>query len=66
MNMVQVLVIFLKTSDQAGRDPLTGIPNRRAVLEKANTLFRMAVRQNTYVSFFMIDLDHFKNINDSY
>lgn len=66
MNLVQVLIIFLKTSDRAGEDPLTGIPNRRAILEKTNTLFHMAVRQNTYVSFFMIDLDHFKNINDSY
>lgn len=47
-------------------DELTGLMNRRAFILQANKLIKQANRlQNTY-SFFMLDIDHFKDINDQY
>lgn len=47
------------------KDPLTGILNRRAFYEYATRLTHKAIRDNTQVSVVMIDVDHFKQINDS-
>lgn len=49
----------------AMRDQLTGLYNRHFLLEAANQRVARAVRQNTSVSLLVIDLDHFKQINDS-
>lgn len=47
-------------------DPLTGLLNRRALLD-ANKIAREAPRRRgTYISLLLIDLDHFKSINDTY
>lgn len=49
----------------AARDPLTDLFNRRSflsLLDKANSL---AMRQNTPLAVMIIDLDHFKSINDT-
>lgn len=50
---------------QAGTDSLTGLANRRSILKQANGLFtsRTATRDDTAV--LMVDIDHFKRINDS-
>lgn len=51
---------------QATHDPLTGVWNRRAILDMlANELMR-AEREQTVVAVAMADLDHFKRINDTY
>ncbi|MCL4475312.1 MAG: diguanylate cyclase [Nitrospirae bacterium] len=47
-------------------DPLTGLFNRRRgenVLEKE---FNRTVRYNTSLSCLMVDIDHFKKVNDAY
>lgn len=47
-------------------DPLTGLLNRRALLE-AHKIAREAPRRTgSYLSLLLIDLDHFKRINDTY
>jgi len=46
-------------------DPLTGLSNRRAVLNDAARLFAMAQRENKYILISVIDLDGFKLINDT-
>jgi diguanylate cyclase (GGDEF)-like protein len=47
-------------------DPLTGLLNRRALLG-AHTMSREAPRKaRRYLSLLLIDLDHFKKINDTY
>lgn len=51
---------------RANNDPLTGLPNKRATEE---TLKRMVAQANRSISPFsavMLDLDHFKQINDRY
>lgn len=46
------------------RDPLTGFFNRRAMTEEATQLLRRALTRNKNVAMMMLDLDHFKNVND--
>jgi len=46
-------------------DPLTGVTNRRGFDEKAEEEWRRAARYNAYISILMIDVDYFKNYNDS-
>jgi diguanylate cyclase (GGDEF)-like protein len=49
---------------EARLDPLTGLANRRAFMERASDELLRARRYNTPLSLAMIDIDHFKNIND--
>lgn len=49
---------------QAREDPLTGLPNRRAFDERLATGFGTAVQQRTLLALAVIDIDHFKRIND--
>lgn len=51
---------------QATHDPLTGIWNRGALLELVRAEVERAQRKSSFVSLFMIDLDHFKRINDDF
>lgn len=47
-------------------DDLTGIPNRRCFLDQFKKQCAMADRYEKLVAIGMIDLDHFKKINDQY
>ena len=47
-------------------DPLTGLANRRNFEEQLEITLREAKQHEAPVSFLMIDIDHFKRINDSY
>ncbi len=49
----------------AQTDPLTGLPNRGLLLEHVNATLQDAWRGTTHPTLFFIDLDRFKNINDS-
>ena len=50
----------------AYEDPMTGIANRRRFFEKANTLF-IEARSGSYPLYlFVIDIDRFKEINDTF
>ena len=48
----------------ARTDPLTQLLNRRALLELAQPPFQTAVRHNQPMSAILLDLDHFKALND--
>jgi len=50
----------------ANVDPLTGIPNRRAFFEEAETLFEGPALAGPRHSVLMIDVDYFKQVNDTY
>jgi diguanylate cyclase (GGDEF)-like protein/PAS domain S-box-containing protein len=52
--------------DMARTDGLTGLANRQAFLERANGEFSRARRYSRPLSVIMIDIDHFKSINDQY
>lgn len=49
---------------QASRDPLTGALNRRAFTQEAEREVARARRLGSPLSVLMMDLDHFKQIND--
>ena len=49
----------------ATHDELTGIPNRSLLLDRLKHSLVQAKRQNHTLAVFFIDLDNFKNINDS-
>ncbi len=50
----------------ARRDPLTGVANRRHFFELAESEVSRARRYGTALSLIMLDLDHFKRINDQF
>lgn len=54
------------THTLALRDPLTGLANRRLLLERLSQLGFLAERGTVRVHLFFIDLDRFKAINDQY
>ncbi|EMP57366.1 diguanylate cyclase (GGDEF domain) [Marinobacter santoriniensis NKSG1] len=47
-------------------DPLTGLNNRRGFLPVAESLWSLIARKNRNICVAMIDIDHFKAINDRY
>lgn len=51
---------------QAATDPLTGARNRRSFVDDGEKELRRARRQNRPLSVLMMDIDHFKRINDTY
>jgi two-component system cell cycle response regulator len=52
--------------EQATHDPLTGLYNRGAILLILERELDRARRQNSSVAVMLIDLDHFKDVNDSF
>jgi len=51
---------------QSIKDSLTGLYNRRYLTEMLDREIRRAVRAEQSLGILMIDLDHFKNFNDTY
>ncbi|HUX73758.1 MAG TPA: GGDEF domain-containing protein [Steroidobacteraceae bacterium] len=68
-----VLLIYILTANLrhrralqrlAAEDALTGLPNRRATFERASAAFDLALAAHAPLTIAIIDLDHFKLIND--
>jgi len=61
-------LIYLMTAmhDMAHRDFLTGLYNRRYFLEKGAQLYDVARASSQAVAVAMVDIDHFKRINDTW
>ncbi|MGY3266918.1 diguanylate cyclase domain-containing protein [Lysobacter sp. HA35] len=51
---------------QALHDPLTGLPNRRLLLESLPRALQRADRNGTALGVYFIDLDGFKQVNDTF
>jgi diguanylate cyclase len=49
----------------AQTDALTHLPNRTLLLERINDCLRMAWQSDSHPTLYFVDLDRFKNINDS-
>lgn len=58
--------LFQEVQDLALTDPLTGLHNRRSLFELGRIEFSRAERLSRPFSCLMMDLDHFKQINDTY
>ena len=50
----------------AKRDPLTGVANRRAFFEWLEREFTVARREGQTLCCLMVDIDHFKRVNDTH
>jgi diguanylate cyclase len=51
---------------QAKTDTLTGLANRKAFFDHCDEMYRNGVIPRGRFSLFMVDIDHFKNINDTF
>ncbi|MGO9568599.1 MAG: diguanylate cyclase [Desulfomonilaceae bacterium] len=61
------LLTALRASEfQASHDALTGIWNRRAILEKIQQELDRSGRDGTNLGLVIADVDHFKKVNDNY
>jgi two-component system, cell cycle response regulator len=52
--------------EHAHIDPLTELPNRRALMERLQQEWHRMERHGKPFSFIMADIDHFKNVNDKF
>ncbi|MEK6663032.1 MAG: diguanylate cyclase [Pseudomonadota bacterium] len=64
VRLIQQERIFAE--QRATRDPLTDLYNRRSFLEMAQPIWSTAQRNARDVSLIMLDVDHFKSINDRF
>jgi diguanylate cyclase (GGDEF)-like protein len=64
--LVAVNRLRVQLEEQSLADPLTGLLNRRAFLNAHREEREKLMRTGGLLSFLMIDLDHFKSINDTY
>jgi diguanylate cyclase (GGDEF)-like protein len=55
-----------KLVEGALQDPLTGLFNRRMLEDRLGSELAGALRHGRLVSILMIDIDHFKAVNDTY
>lgn len=64
--MEETQALHERLREQALRDPLTGLHNRRYLFETAPGLLNLARRQVSTLCVVLIDLDHFKLLNDTF
>lgn len=55
----------LRLEQKVGRDPLTGIANRVALDTRLREALEEGQRTGSYCSLLMVDIDFFKQYNDS-
>jgi len=63
---LELLDIFTQFSEMANKDFLTGSFNRRYFFESGNAIFLKSRRKSNPLAVVMLDIDKFKNINDTY
>ncbi len=61
---VQRLLAATQMASQS--DPLTGLHNRRFLVDQAPRMWRQARREGNRVAAMVLDLDHFKKLNDAH
>ena len=64
--LIEIGYLQSKLREQAIRDPLTNLFNRRYLEETLERELARAAREDYSVCVIMIDLDHFKRVNDTY
>lgn len=58
--------LLATTQELSHLDPLTGLFNRRYLAEQAHRLWRQARRDGSRLATMVLDLDHFKQLNDTH
>jgi diguanylate cyclase (GGDEF)-like protein len=64
-SQMALLASLLGARQQAGEDPLTGLANRRALDQRLSAEIARARRERRPLSAIVLDIDHFKRVNDS-
>lgn len=62
----QICLLSEHLDKLAHRDSLTDTLNRRAIFEGAQNFLSLGARNGSPVGFIMVDIDHFKTINDTW
>lgn len=62
----KVKVLNEELSDLSTMDQVTGVRNRRYFDDMLDREFRRALRNRSAIALIMVDLDHFKSVNDNY
>lgn len=72
-NMLEVRLLYKAVAEQgrlqkkmALHDPLTGLPNRRLLVDRMEKTMQHVSRNHCMMALMYIDLDGFKNINDQH
>lgn len=60
-----LLAAETRLRELATQDPLTGLANRRAAMQRLATEVERAHREDSGLTVIMLDLDHFKRVNDA-
>jgi len=58
--------LFEAQEENALTDELTRLPNRRALAQRFLQEMQRARRHHNSIAFMMVDIDHFKQVNDTY
>ena len=64
--LIEIGLLQSKLREQAIRDPLTNIFNRRYLEETLDRELSRAARENYPVCVILMDIDHFKRVNDTH
>lgn len=62
----RILNLEARLADMARQDLLTGLFNRRALYETLQAALSQSTREMSPLSLILVDLDHFKLVNDQY
>ena len=63
---LEIVKLFEDERNRANKDYMTGMYNRRYLFEKGLDMYKSAKKNNSLLSCAIIDIDKFKNINDTY
>jgi len=63
---LELLDLFVQIKNMANKDFLTGAYNRRYFFDSGKNIFLKTKRKNSALAVAMLDIDKFKNINDTY
>ena len=61
-----LLVERARAVEHSLHDPLTGLPNRGLLAERFDRALRSATQDGTTIALLLIDLDRFKEVNDTF
>ena len=65
-NSMELISTLQKYEEKAIKDPLTNVYNHGEIESQLNSALTYRQKGDNAVSFMMIDLDHFKSVNDNY
>ncbi len=62
----RILALHAQLREQAFRDRLTGLLNRGAILDTLEREVQCAAREERGLAVYLVDIDHFKRVNDTF